>query len=55
MEKLGLKLPEGPYTWRSRSEILQKMRETGFVCTEWSKTPIRFYRGAKASNSQSQS
>jgi len=47
LEKLGLKLPEGPHKWRSREEIVQKMSSVGFSCTQWSKAPISFYKGTK--------
>jgi len=47
LEHLRLKLPEGPHAWRSPSEIVEKMRETGFECKQWSKPPIRFYNGVK--------
>ena len=47
LEKLGLKLPEGPRTWRSTKEIVRKFQEMGFSCTRWSSPPITFYRGTK--------
>jgi len=47
LERLRLKLPEGPHAWRSPVEIEEKMRKTGFKCEQWTKPPIRFYRGVK--------
>jgi SAM-dependent methyltransferase len=47
LERLNLKLPEGPHTWRRPQEIRQKMIQAGFSCDEWSRIPIRFYRGIK--------
>lgn len=47
LEKLGLKLPEGPHRWRSREEIVRKMSDVGFSCACWSKAPITFYKGTK--------
>jgi len=51
LERLRLKLPEGPHAWRRPSEIVGKMTETGFKCEEWSKPPIRFYKGVKGQTS----
>jgi len=48
LEKLGLKLPEGPHRWRSRKEIIRKMSSVGFSCTQWSKAPVTFYKGRKS-------
>jgi len=47
LERLRLKLPEGPHTWRKPVEIEEKMRKTGFKCEQWTKPPIRFYKGVK--------
>lgn len=47
LEKLDLKLSEGPHSWRSREEIVEKMSSAGFSCTQWSKAPINFYKGTK--------
>lgn len=48
LEKLGLKLPEGPHKWRSREEIIRKMSSLGFSCTRWSKVPVSFYKCMKS-------
>ena len=50
LEKLRLKLPEGPHTWRTSDEIVEKMHDTGFSCEQWSRPPCRFYRGTKRSH-----
>jgi len=47
LERLRLKLPEGPHAWRSPSEIVDKMTEVGFKCKHWAKPPLRFYKGVK--------
>ena len=47
LERLKLKLPEGPHAWRSPKEITDKMVQSGFNCEQWSKPPIRFYKGLK--------
>ena len=47
LERLRLKLPEGPHAWRSPSEIVGKMTQVGFKCEQWAKPPIRFYKGVK--------
>ncbi len=47
LEKLGLKLPEGPHDWGRPDQIAGKMTEAGFTCTQWSKLPIRFYKCTK--------
>lgn len=49
LERLRLKLPEGPHAWRSPTEIVEKMMKTGFKCEQWTKPPLRFYRGVKGS------
>jgi len=48
LEKLGLKLPEGPHIWRRHEEIIRKMLDAGFACTRWSKVPVSFYKGTKS-------
>jgi 2-polyprenyl-3-methyl-5-hydroxy-6-metoxy-1,4-benzoquinol methylase len=47
LEKIGLKLPEGPHRWRSLKEILERMNQSGFTCQQWAHPPIRFYRARK--------
>ena len=47
LEKLGLKLPEGPHQWRDRQEIIRKISNVGFSCAQWSRPPINFYRCTK--------
>ena len=47
LERLGLKLPEGPHNWRSHKEIVRKMLDAGFACARWSKAPVSFYKGTK--------
>ncbi|MGA2628278.1 MAG: methyltransferase domain-containing protein [Candidatus Bathyarchaeia archaeon] len=47
LERLRLKLPEGPHMWRSPKEIMDKMVKSGFNCEQWSKPPLRFYKGLK--------
>lgn len=47
LEKLRLKLPEGPHGWRSPEEITGKMVNVGFQCTQWSKAFISFCKGLK--------
>jgi len=49
LEKLRLKLPEGPHSWRRADEIVEKMRKAGLTCEQWSSAPCRFYRGTKHS------
>jgi len=48
LEKLGLKLPEGPHNWRSRKEIYRKLLSTGFSCIRWSRVPVSFYECTKS-------
>lgn len=47
LEWLRLKLPEGPHAWRQPKEIIEKMTQTGFACQQWSRPPIRFYKGTR--------
>ena len=47
LEKLRLKLPEGPHTWRESKEILQEVSKAGFSHTKWSKAPVVFYKCTK--------
>jgi len=47
LEKLRLKLPEGPHTWRRQEEIVAEMKAVGFEYEHHLKPPIRFYRGVK--------
>lgn len=47
LERLKLKLPEGPHAWRSPTEIAEEMAKIGFKCEQWAKLPIRVYRGVK--------
>jgi glycosyltransferase involved in cell wall biosynthesis len=47
LERLKLKLPEGPHAWRKPEEIVEKMTKIGFKCEQWTKPPIRFYKGVK--------
>jgi glycosyltransferase involved in cell wall biosynthesis len=47
LERLRLKLPEGPHAWRSPKEITDKMVQSGFNCEQWTKPPLRFYKGLK--------
>ena len=47
LERIGMKLPEGPHRWRSEQEIVKKMNQAGFTCQQWTHPPIRFYRGTK--------
>lgn len=47
LEKIRLKLPEGPHTWRRHNEVVEKMINAGFSCSQWSKPPLSFYRGVK--------
>lgn len=48
LERLRLKLPEGPHTWRGRREVMDSMKGAGFDASTWRKPPINFYLGAKA-------
>jgi len=48
LEMLNLKLPEGPHRWRNREEIVEAASRAGFSCTQWSKTPLVFYRCTKS-------
>jgi glycosyltransferase involved in cell wall biosynthesis len=48
MEKLRLKLPEGPHQWRSRGEIMDALRNSGFEASSWCKPPINFYLAVKS-------
>ena len=52
LERLRLKLPEGPHKWRNPAEIIEKMEKTGFKCEQWTKPPIRFYKGIKTRSDQ---
>lgn len=47
LEKLDLKLPEGPHSWRSCKEIARSISRAGFSCTQWCKAPIVFYKCVK--------
>ncbi len=47
LERLSMKLPEGPHTWRPPKEIADKMVQSGFNCEQWTKPPLRFYKGLK--------
>jgi SAM-dependent methyltransferase len=49
LELLKLKLPEGPHVWRSPKEITEKMSQSGFKVEQWSRLPLRFYKGLKTS------
>jgi glycosyltransferase involved in cell wall biosynthesis len=48
LERLHLKLPEGPHTWREPKEILQRVSKAGFSCTKRSKAPVVFYECTKS-------
>lgn len=48
LERLHLKLPEGPHTWREPKEILQRVSKAGFSCTKRSKAPVVFYECMKS-------
>jgi len=47
LERLGLKLPEGPHSWRREDQITGEMTNAGFSYVQCSKAPIRFYKGTK--------
>jgi glycosyltransferase involved in cell wall biosynthesis len=47
LERLKLKLPEGPHKWRSREEVLSSLKQAGFEPSTWTKPPINFYSGIK--------
>ncbi len=51
LEKLRLKLPEGPHRWRKTGQVIRRMRLVGFACQERLRPPIRFYTGVKVNNS----
>jgi len=48
LEKLRMKLPEGPHKWRKTHEIKDKLRAVGFACRDQLKAPIRFYTASKS-------
>jgi glycosyltransferase involved in cell wall biosynthesis len=54
LERLRLKLPEGPHAWRDPKEIVEKMMHTGFKCEQWTNPPLRFYKGIKTNLDQSE-
>jgi SAM-dependent methyltransferase len=47
LEKLGLKLPEGPHKWVKTDEIRNKLNLAGFEFEDKLDPPIRFYRAVK--------
>ena len=54
LERLKLKLPEGPHAWRNPAEIAGEMTKIGFKCEQWTKPPIRVYKGVKVKLNQSE-
>ncbi len=55
LEKLKLKLPEGPHQWRKTDQITTRMQSVGFTCEHRLKAPIRFYRALKVADSATNS
>ena len=48
LEKVKLKLPEGPHKWRDREEVTESLKAAGFEASTWSKPPLNFYLGTKS-------